>query len=157
MRWSDLAKVLSGVLLAIALVAGTSFIATKYLVAQFTALPPKPIFPNDQPSPKAKPASTAQAAPPATRPSPQASPSASPKPSPQKTAKQGYKARIVLSEGLNLRGEPNRDSERIGGIDYNEQVTVLEDSPDGEWQRVRVEGSGTEGWIKSGFTEKING
>ncbi len=158
MSWSDLVKVLSGVFLAVVLIASGSFIAAQYVIAQFTAPPPKPTFPNDNPSPQAKPLKAAQASPTAAKPSPSPfhSPSPSPTPSPQKTEASGYRARIILSQGLNLRENPDRYAERIGGVDYNESIIILEDSPDGEWQKVRVESSGQEGWIKSGYTERAN-
>ncbi|QZZ20547.1 SH3 domain-containing protein [Leptothermofonsia sichuanensis E412] len=172
MRWSDLIKVLSGVFLAVVLIASGSFIAAQHVISQFTALPPKPTFPNDKPAPDDakpapgnQPASTADPvkvagspapAKPSPIPSPFPSPSPNAQPSPPKTEASGYRAKIVLSQGLNLRGDPNRDAERVGGVDYNEQVIILEDSPDGEWQKVRIESSGQEGWIKSGYAERLN-
>jgi hypothetical protein len=33
---------------------------------------------------------------------------------------------------------------------------VLEESPDREWQRVKLEGSGLEGWVKAGYTERVS-
>ncbi|WP_421657036.1 SH3 domain-containing protein [Leptothermofonsia sp. ETS-13] len=158
MSWSDLIKVLSGIFFAFVLIASGSFIAAQYVIAQFTAPPPRPTFPNDNPSPKAKPVTAAQANPAAVKPSPSPSPSpsSSETPSPQKTEASGYRARIVLSQGLNLRENPDRNAERIGGVEYNESIVILEDSPDGEWQKVRVESSGQEGWIKSGYAERAN-
>lgn len=160
MSWSDLTKVLSGFLLAIALILGGSFFAAQYLIAQFTALPPKPIFPNDTPGAKAKlqPATSkpASAKPVAVKPAPVASPSASPTPSPKPSDAAGYSARVTLLQGLNLRESPSRDAARIGGVDLNTRITVLEDSPDKQWQRVRLEGSGQEGWVKAGYTERAN-
>jgi len=156
MSWSNLLKVLSGFFLAIALVAGGSYFAVQRVIAQFTAPPPKPIFPNDKSSTQLKPAKATQPKSVAVSPSTQPSPTPSAKPSPQKADSGGYRARIVLSEGLNLREDPDRNASRIGGIEYNDEVTVLEESPDKEWQKVRVEGSNVEGWIKSGYTEKLN-
>jgi hypothetical protein len=183
MKWSDLVKVLSGVFLAVVLIVSGSFIAAQHVISQFTTLPPKPTFPNDKPDPNGKPAPNDKATPsnkstgsdqsstqtpavkaaqassaPATpaKPSPSLSPSPSTQPSPQETEAAGYRAKIMLSEGLNLRGDPNRDAERIGGVAYNDQIIILEDSPDGEWQKVRIESSGQEGWIKSGHAERLN-
>jgi hypothetical protein len=34
---------------------------------------------------------------------------------------------------------------------------VLEESPDKEWQRIRVEDGNREGWVKGGNTEKVEG
>jgi len=173
MKWSDVSKTLGGILLAIALFFGGGFLLAQVLIAQFTALPPKPIFPNDKPSPQAKPAATGDksAAPPpvANSPSPAASPttaspSPTPSPSPSPTATPspaptgatGTPARITLDQGLNIRSGPSRDAERVGGVDYNQRVILLEESPDKEWQKVRVEGTNVEGWIKAGHTERLN-
>jgi uncharacterized protein YgiM (DUF1202 family) len=57
---------------------------------------------------------------------------------------------------LVLRQGPSRETERIGGLDYNQRVTVLETSSDGEWTRIRLTGSGVEGWVKAGNTERID-
>ncbi|MBD2073276.1 SH3 domain-containing protein [Phormidium sp. FACHB-592] len=153
MSWGNLTKLLSGVLLAIALIVSGCFFAAQHVIAQFTAPPPKPTFPNDNPGAKAKLQPTA-AAKPATKSSPK--PSVTPSPSPQPTEAAGYRARITLSQGLNLRESASQDSARIGGVAVNTRITVLEDSSDGEWQRVRLEESGREGWVKAGYTERIN-
>ncbi len=57
--------------------------------------------------------------------------------------------------GLILRDSPDRDANRIGGVGYKEKVVVLEDTPDKEWQRVRVEQGDREGWVKGGNTERV--
>ncbi|MBM0743021.1 SH3 domain-containing protein [Phormidium sp. CLA17] len=150
MNGSGLLKALSGCLVAIALIAGGGFLAAQYLIAQFTTPPPKPMFVNDKPTPKPQPTAIA------TKPKPPQSkttPSATPSPKP---SGEGYQARITLSEGLNVRSNPAVDSDRVGGIDFDEEVTVLEETPNQEWQRVRVKTSNVEGWIKSGYTERIN-
>ncbi len=159
MTGSGFLKVFSGFLVASALVAGLGFFASQVLIAQFTTPPPKPVFPNDNPKPQVSPKAAANpsgAAKPAaaTQPaSPAPSPSVSPSPQPSAG---GYKARIVLDNGLNVREQPNAEAGRVGGVDYDQQVTVLEESPDKEWQKIRVEPDGTVGWIKSGYTERVN-
>ncbi len=55
-----------------------------------------------------------------------------------------------------LRGAPGIDGEPIGGVDYNEQVVVIEDSADKQWQRIRIEGSDREGWVKAGNLSRVN-
>ncbi|XGV96095.1 MAG: SH3 domain-containing protein [Leptolyngbya sp. BL-A-14] len=157
MSWSDLIKVLSGVFLAIALMLGGCFAAAQYIIGQFTAPPPRPTFPNDNPSTKATAQPVPSAKPVATQPSPKPSVSASPSPTPSPTpSTTGYQARITIAQGLNLRESPSRDAARIGGVIGNARVTVLEESPDREWQRIRVEGSGREGWVKAGYAERVN-
>ncbi len=170
-----------GVLLASALLVLSSAIVARYFITKLTALPPKPTFttkttvkappkPNataaatpkpsiaPKPSPSAKPVSVAKVdsvVNESTTPKPSLSPSpqASPKP-PSPT--DGYRARVVQPIGLVLRDNPTSGSAQVGGIDYNQQVTVLEQSPDGVWIRVRLEGSQKEGWVKAGNTEKVN-
>jgi cytoskeletal protein RodZ len=169
MTWSGFFRSLSIFLIAVGLIAIGSFFAFQYLFTQFTALPPKPAFPNDKPNPAAAPTAKAIAKPPnsaspAISPAPSSTPnsdtpnsaSASPTPSPSVSPSPGatYQARIKLDNGLNVRESPNADAARIGGVDFNQVVTVLEESPDKEWQRVRVEATGIEGWIKSGYADR---
>jgi hypothetical protein len=145
-------KFILGFALAIALLFLAGAGLTRYLLSRLTTPPPRPTFTNDpSPSPAASPA----ASPPvATSPAPSvaASPAASPSPSPSPV---GYRARVTQPIGLILRQEPSAEAARIGGIEFNEEVTVLEDSPDGGWQKVRA-ASGAEGWVKGGNTAQIN-
>jgi cytoskeletal protein RodZ len=156
MGWLDLTKLLSGFLLAIALVVGGSTYAVQYVIAQFTTPPPRPTFPNDKPAAKAKPVSAPAKPSPKPSPSPSPSPTPSETPSPKPTEAAGYPARITQPMGLNIREGPSVDANRLSGVDYDQQVIVLEDSEDKEWQRVRVEGTDIQGWIKSGYTERVN-
>jgi hypothetical protein len=152
MGWSGFFKGLSAVVVAIALLLGGSFIAFQFLVSQFTASPPRPTFPNDKPATATKPPTPAK---PNPAPSPVAAapkPTPSPSPTPSPTSK---RARITLGDGLNVRQAPSAESERVDGVDYNEEVTILEETPDQGWVKVRVERSGLEGWIKSGYTEPV--
>lgn len=149
MGWSGLLKGFSAVVVAIALLLGGGFALFQFLVSQFTALPPRPTFPNDKPATAAKPPA------PAKSPTPTpvaATPKPSPSPSPSPTNK---RARITLGEGLNVRQAPSADAERVDGVDYSDVVTILEESPDQAWIKVRIESSGVEGWIKSGYTEPV--
>lgn len=146
MNGSGLLKAFSGFLVAIALIVGGGFLAAQYLITQFTTPPPKPMFANDKTPSTVEPVAIA------TTPKPKPpQPTSSPKPSGS-----GYQARITLSGGLNVRSQPNADAERVGGIDFDEEVTVLEESPDNQWQRVRGKTSAVEGWVKSGYSERIN-
>jgi hypothetical protein len=82
----------------------------------------------------------------------QSTPSQTPSPSPLEPG--AYKARVIWQQGLSLRAEPSYDAERIGGLDYNQQIVVLEESADKSWQKVRLADGEQEGWIKSGNTER---
>ncbi|NJR49699.1 MAG: SH3 domain-containing protein [Leptolyngbyaceae cyanobacterium CSU_1_3] len=151
MSWSSLIKVFSGLFLAIALLAGGGLIAAQYLITKLSAPPPKPIYPNDKPIAKTK--------------LPQPKPVASEKPtdtpdSVEVAAKplpaNAFEARVTQQIGLILRDAAGLDAGQIGGIEYNEKVTVLETSADGEWQKVRLQPSDREGWIKAGNVEKTS-
>jgi Bacterial SH3 domain len=125
-------------------------------MTRITALPPRPVFDNDLP-PQTKPAmARSPVAPPVRSPAPSPSPVASPAPTPTPLEPGAHAARVTEPIGLVLRQDPSQDSGRIGGIDYNEQLTVLETSSDGEWERVRLKGSNIEGWVKAGNTQQTN-
>jgi uncharacterized protein YgiM (DUF1202 family) len=55
---------------------------------------------------------------------------------------------VTWPEGLSLRGAPSYDAEVFDGVDYNEELVVLEENADGIWQKVWVRGK--TGWIKAG-------
>jgi hypothetical protein len=152
---SGVFKFALGFVLAIALLFLAGAGLTRYLLTRLATPPPRPSFPNDPSpvaaSPAASPASPA-ASPVVASPSPSpaaASPSPSPSPS------QGYQARVTQPIGLILRQEPSAGAAQIGGIEYNREITVLADSPDGAWQKVRL-ANGGEGWVKGGNTERLN-
>jgi hypothetical protein len=150
MSLSGLVKFVLGFVLAIALLFLTGAGLTRYLLTRLATPPPRPSFPNDpspSPMPKVSPAaaSTSPAATPAASPV-----EASPSPSPV-----GYQARVTQPIGLIVRQEANPDSSKIGGVEYNQELTILEESTDGAWQKVRL-ANGTEGWVKSGNTERAN-
>jgi hypothetical protein len=144
-------KFLVGFLLAIVLMAGASVAAALYFAAKLTTVPERPVFPNDKTPVEiagAAPKSTAQASPVST---------SSDAPSPKPLEPGAYRALVTQPIGLILRDTGSRDSNRIGGVGYKEKVVVLEESPDKEWQRIRVEDGNREGWVKGGNTEKVEG
>ena len=57
--------------------------------------------------------------------------------------------------GLILRSEPGVNAERLGGVGFNAKVVVLESSSDKNWQKIRIESSGKEAWVKAGNTKKV--
>ncbi|MDJ0658133.1 MAG: SH3 domain-containing protein [Crocosphaera sp.] len=66
-----------------------------------------------------------------------------------------YRAKVTWSTGLSLRSQPDSDAERIGGVEYNSELIVLQTSTDGGWQQVRLPGSQSEGWVKAGNVAKV--
>ncbi|MCC0177893.1 SH3 domain-containing protein [Waterburya agarophytonicola K14] len=65
-----------------------------------------------------------------------------------------YYATVTWPQGLSLRAEPDLNSGRVGGIEFESKIIILEDSVDGKWQRVRLPWSQQEGWVKGGNTER---
>jgi uncharacterized protein YgiM (DUF1202 family) len=147
MRWSGVLKFVLGVFIAIALLATGAFIASKIVIARFVVAPPKPVFPNDNKpiAPPPKSTAAAKAQPDADK------PAATPKPLPSGA----FQARVTQSIGLIVRDSPSLEGASVGGVDFNERVTVLATSPDGVWQKIRM-GSDREGWVKAGNLEQLN-
>jgi len=138
--------------MAIALLLGGAVVGARFFMIKLTAPPPKPIFANDSPKKLPPKSSTAANAKPVLI----AQPSATPKPKPS-LAPGNYRASVISSIGLVLRDSPGFDAGQIGGIDFNEPIIVLEESPDKVWQKVRVEGdTAREGWVKAGNTKRID-
>jgi hypothetical protein len=67
-----------------------------------------------------------------------------------------YRAVVTWPQGLSLRAEPSLNAGKIGGIEHNATIIILEDSADGQWQRVRLPWSEQEGWVKGGNTERTS-
>jgi Bacterial SH3 domain len=67
-----------------------------------------------------------------------------------------YYATVTWSEGLSLRAEPNVNAAKIGGIDYNSKILILEESSDKQWQKVQIPWSQQEGWVKAGNVERAS-
>lgn len=141
---ANLLKFSLGIGLAIAFLTVGSVATARYLVAQFTAPPPKPIYPeeNKTPSPLTK----------ASNPILANQPSPSPTPDPLPPG--AYEARVTWPEGLILRDGASAQANTIGGLEFNDPVIVLSESPDGVWQRIKVEATKQEGWVKAGNTER---
>jgi Bacterial SH3 domain len=166
---SGLLKFTLGFFLAIAVLIGGGVATALYFINR-TAIPPaKPIFANDSPqvkaqAPKATEAGASNSTPTpgaatqssvgsTSTPNPTESPKIqSPKPLPPGT----YRGRVSWSKGLSLRAEPNQEAQRIGGVGFNQKIIILEESEDKTWQKIRVEASEQEGWVKAGNTEKVD-
>jgi Bacterial SH3 domain len=173
---SNLFKYLLGFILAIAILIGSGVAAALYFMNQSSRIPPKPIYANDEPEVRAKAGFTINKAPEAgsetAKPSPEINnkpeSKATTKPSPKPTEEANnaeekplppgaYQARITWQQGLSLRSEPKAGAERVGGAGFNQKVIVLEESEDKVWQKIRLEDSNQEGWVKAGNTKKDDG
>jgi len=69
---------------------------------------------------------------------------------------EGYRGRVIWSEGLTVRAEPDINSDRLGGVSYNQELIILETSHDETWQKIRIPEDNLEGWVKAGNLEKID-
>ncbi|MEH2406568.1 SH3 domain-containing protein [Nostoc sp.] len=163
---SSVTKFLLGFFLAIAVLVGGGVAIGLYFVNRTGIPPAKPVFSNDSPSVKAqapkatepgggkpslKPGNQAQSSPTSTpTESSKATPSAKPLPS------GAYRGRVNWAEGLSLRSQPNQEAEKIGGVGFNQKIIILSESEDKSWQKIRLEGSEQEGWVKAGNTEKVD-
>jgi hypothetical protein len=158
--FSGLIKFILGFLLAIAVLIGGGVAVGLYFINRTGISPAKPVYSNDSASVKAQapkttgqptltPGTPIQSSPTATE-SPKATPS--PKPLPAGA----YRGRVSWAEGLSLRKEPNQDAEKIGGVSFNQKIIILEESQDKAWQKIRLQDSEQEGWVKAGNTEKVD-
>jgi hypothetical protein len=120
--------------------------------------PSKPIFPEEKPTPpESKPTETNTTAPVVKNETSTPPEETKNEETPKEELPQGaYRARVIWESGLSLRANPSKEAERIGGVGYNSQLIILSVSDDKQWQKVRIPGSGEEGWIKAGNIEKIN-
>ncbi|MGD1711889.1 SH3 domain-containing protein [Dapis sp. BLCC M172] len=140
-------KFLVGFILAILLLAGASAAAVLYFAAKLTRMPEKPIFQNEKPVVQKV----------STSPQPTVATSSTKSANENELAPGTYRAIVVEPIGLILRDTPSRNSNRIGGISYREEVIVLEESSDKRWQKVRVDdGSDRIGWVSGGNTERLD-
>lgn len=165
---SGLTKFILGFFLAIAVLIGGGAAIALYFMNRTGIPPAKPVFSNDSPSVKAQapkateprggksaltPKTQAQSSPSSTS-TPTESPKA--KPSSKPLPAGAYRGRVSWAEGLSLRSQPNQESEKIGGVGFNQKIIILQESDDKSWQKIRLEGSEQEGWVKAGNTEKVD-
>lgn len=106
--------------------------------------PEKPTYTNDLPEPPAE-ASGSESEPPAAEVAAEAEPAPSPEPEPR--ADGTYSAVVTTPVGLIVRSGPGTDYDDIGGLGYQESVTVL--AEESGWLNIQLS-NGEEGWIKDG-------
>lgn len=160
--FANLLKFILGFLLALTILIGGGVAAALYFMNRTSAPPTKPIFVNDKSSVKGQnPKSPVVGeTKPTSLPQPEAEASPDPTPTPSATPKPlpagAYRARVTWPQGLILRAEAKQDAERLGGIGFNAKIFVLEESEDKVWQKIRLEESDQEGWVKAGNTKKVD-
>lgn len=170
-RLSATVQFILGFLLGVTLIAGLSASAIFLYYRKMSTLPEKPVF-SDSPSAQELELNTTD-----STTIPDESPQSSVSQNEAKRAAEAntaatleetevvsepelppnaYRAVVTWPQGLSLRAEPNNNAGRVGGIYVDDQIIILEDSADGQWQKVRVPGSNQEGWVKAGNTKRIS-
>jgi len=146
-----LSKFVLGIILAMLIMtlAGASML--RYFMARTAEPPERPIYDNDLPEDRAA------ATPPNVDSNSEpfddiaAEPELEPEPevAPERSADGSYGAYVTQPVGLILRDGPGTDYANIGGIGYQESITVL--SEESGWLKVQLS-NGEEGWVKDGNT-----
>ncbi|MEM1279305.1 MAG: SH3 domain-containing protein [Cyanobacteria bacterium P01_D01_bin.6] len=145
-----LTKLTLGVVLAFVLLSLAGIATARYFMAKLSVLPPRPVFENDV----ALQVEAANAQP-ETQPTPvAASPPAAPPT--EELPPDSYVAVVVQPIGLVMRAGPGAENAQLGGVDYQEQIIVLETDDSGNWMKIRVRETGQEGWVKAGNTANVN-
>jgi uncharacterized protein YgiM (DUF1202 family) len=61
-----------------------------------------------------------------------------------------YPALVVYDQDLILRDKPDASGKVVDKLRFDDTVTVIGESEDRQWQQVRFEAKGLEGWIRAG-------
>ena len=148
-----LSKIILGVLTAFILLSLAGVATARYFMGRLSMLPPRPTFENDFLTPDV------QTVPPPSSISVNSAPNpgfANIEATPNTTLELGaYRAIVIQPIGLVIREEPNTAARQVGGVDYDTEVIVLEDSDDKRWIHIRVADTGQAGWVKAGNTRQI--
>lgn len=166
-RFSSLLQFILGFFLGILILVSLTSALGYLMFSRLAATPAKPVFPEENkskikaatkdkklPEKASKPEISPSPKTESSKPSPSPEVKPSPSPSPEDLPKGAYKAKVIWSGGLSLRSNPSKESERVGGVDYNSDLIVLETSADGSWAKVRSPQGGQEGWVKVGNLQK---
>ena len=157
MKIFNVLQFIVGFILGVTLLALGAAGASYLMVAKMTTNPPKPVFAEEEKKTPAVPVKSSQ---PPTPDQPKEEKKPTPQPSTEKKEEKeelpagAYKARVTWSDGLSLRAEPSKDAGRVGGVEYNQELIVLESSRDGQWQKVKISTTGQEAWVKAGNVAK---
>ncbi|MCS6958766.1 MAG: SH3 domain-containing protein [Pseudanabaenaceae cyanobacterium SKYGB_i_bin29] len=115
------------------------------LIQPYTQPPPRPEFPS---AAKAK-----------TPPPPQAvspPPTTAPKVEEEKPEVPAIgKGKVVPDIGLVLRESPSSESGGSSGVPFNAEISILEETEDGEWLKIRDDSTGATGWVRSANIDRV--
>lgn len=137
-----------GFILGMILFVGISGLAAYLFLSKLAKTPPKPVFADAVPPTEVEELEIQEATV-----ETETVVSTPPEPEPEIEV---YQARVTWSEGLTVRAEPDVNSERLGGVAYNQQLIVFADIQSEGWQKIKVPDTNLEGWVKAGNLEKID-
>jgi hypothetical protein len=169
---SNMFQFILGFLLGVALIAGSAVaVAYYYFTKVSSSVPEKPVYVEEK-SPKARVVDEQTAttksentteneakpeiASPVSSETPLESELESESTTEESIPAGAYYANVTWPEGLSLRAEPDSNAAKIGGIDYNSKILILEESTDKQWQKVQIPWSKQEGWVKAGNIERTS-
>ncbi len=160
MSISGVVQFIVGFMLGCVLLVGGTGTAAYFFLTRLSANPPKPIFAEEQKEKATTPetkdtqpvAATTEEKTPVEKPEEKVKPVEVK----EKLEPGAYRAKVTWSTGLSLRAEPSIESERIGSVLYNQEIIILEESSDKQWQKIRFPNTKSTGWVKAGNIEKIN-
>ena len=147
-----LSKFVLGIILAMLIMtlAGASMV--RYFMARSAETPDRPIYENDSPEDRpvnTEPTANADLDEPEPEVEPELAPEPEPELEPDLDPEDGYRAYVTQPVGLILRSGPGTDYRNIGGIGYQESITVI--GEESGWLNIALS-NGEEGWIKDGNT-----
>lgn len=152
-----LSKLILGMAVALVLLSMAGVATARYFMGRLSVLPPKPLYGNElpatSPEPQAVDSEVAPEAAPEAAPEPEVVPPEAPETAVE-LEEGAYTAVVVQPIGLVLREGPGVQFPQIGGIDYNQELVVLEEPTDQDWIKVRVVANDQEGWVKAGNTRR---
>jgi hypothetical protein len=159
MNISGFFQFIFGFILGVLLLVTGSVGAAYYFFNRLAAAPPKPVFSETVPAaPHAEeptPLNNADVAKSPTESNTETKAEEKKETEAEKIPEGAYKAKVSWSSGLSLRAEPDLNADRVGGVDYNTEVLVIEESDDKVWQKIRLS-DGQEAWVKAGNVEKVD-
>lgn len=65
-----------------------------------------------------------------------------------------YPALVVYDQELILRDKPDSNGKVVDKLRFDDTVTVIGESENKQWQQVRFEAKGIEGWVRAGNVKR---
>ena len=149
-----LSKFVLGIILAMLIMSIAGLAMARFFMTRMVELPERPTYENDLPEAD-RPKPTAPTAKVEEDEGPQAvvgeTEKSEEKPKAEDALKAGeYKATVNQPVGLILRDGPGADYAQIGGLEYQQSMTVI--AEDNGW--LQITSNGQKGWIKDGNTSR---